>query len=97
MRAAYPFSSQEINDKIYQSYEHLTYLLGYDNISGVLISGFYDIKDSEISDSFLSGVLSLNDRMEIVPTDFGLLSGWLDIADFLKTDYIFRKYYETED
>jgi hypothetical protein len=98
MRSNYPLSSLEINDIVYRAYEDLTYLLSYENASGVMVSGYLDKLDDSISNLFLSGVLSLNDREDITTaTDYGELSGYMDIADFLKMDYIHRKYYQTEE
>lgn len=97
MRSKYPLSSREINDIVYGAYEHLTYLLSYENLSGVLISGHLDNLDTLASHGFLSGILGLNDKTTIESSlDFGSLSGYMDIADFLKMDYIYRKNYETE-
>ena len=97
MRSNYPLSSLELNDKLYSAYEHLTYLLSYENNSGVLISGKFDILDNVISNMFLSGVLALNDNISI-PPDYNLvpLSGYMNIVDFLKMDYIYRKHFESE-
>lgn len=97
MRSNYPVSSQELNDIIFSAFEHLSYLLSYENESGLLISGHLDILDTSASNSFLSGVLNLNDKSDIdEDSDLGALSGYMDIADFLRMDYIYRKYYETE-
>jgi len=98
MKANHPVSSMEINDAIYTAYEYLTYLLSYQNASGVIISGYLDTMDTNISNTFLSGVLALNDiETDIGATNFGQLSGYMDVADFLKMDYIYRKQYETEE
>jgi len=98
MRSTYPLSSLELNDIIYRAYENMTYLLSYENASGVLVSGYLDTLDENMSDCFLSGILSLNDKEDIDAfTTFGQLSGYMDIADFLKMDYIYKTYYRTEE
>jgi len=98
MKANFPLSSMELNDIIYRAYENVTYLLSYENASGIVISGQFDTLDTQASNAFLSGVLSLNDiETDIGATDLGQLSGYLDVADFLKMDYIYRKHFETEE
>lgn len=98
MRSQYSLSSAELNDIVYRAYENVTYLLGYENSSGVINSGLFDTLDTQMSNSFLSGILSLNDISDIsAATDFGQLSGYMDIADFLKMDYIKRKHFSTEE
>ncbi len=96
MRSKYPLSSMEINDIVFRAYENVVHLLSYQNSSGV-VSGVLDVLDDQASNSFISGVLSLNDiNDDVGGTDFGQLSGYMDISEFLKTDYMYRKYYETE-
>lgn len=98
MRSNYPISSTELNDIIYSAFENLTYLIGYENASGVIISGYLDQLETSITNCFLSGILSLNDVDDLAEADdFLPFSGYLDIADFLKMDYIYRKHFETEE
>lgn len=98
MKSYYPLQSTELNDIIYGAYEDLTYLLTYKNESGVLISGYLDKLETSITDAFCSGVLYFNNMNNIISSsDYGNLSGYLDLSDFLRMDYIYRKHFETED
>lgn len=99
MRSNYPLSSLELNDKIFGAYENLIYLLGYENTNGTTVSGHFDKLDNSASNCFLSGILGLNDFIQdnLNLNNYGNLSGYMDIADFLKIDYIYRKHFETEE
>lgn len=81
MRSVYPLSSNELNDKLLESYQNLVYLLGYEEDNESVYSGVYDRLESSGNAMLISQSGIPNYSM-------------LRMKDLLKFDYIYRKHYE---
>jgi hypothetical protein len=79
MRSNFSVPSQELNDKIYSSYENLVYLLGSES-GATHYSGLYEmVEDSGLAfTTSISGIPSFNNPK---------------IITMLKFDYFYRKEY----
>jgi hypothetical protein len=92
MRSNYPLSSLELNDKLFLMYENMVSLLGFDD---------YDCRISgklEVIEASGNTIMYSNSGIPHIGVDeiYGGVkqdASFSRIRSYLKTDYIYKKYY----